>query len=96
MRMLSWFKRIATRAPHEQLVKSPDEPALAENPLERLVANLETDTRTPRRQPPGLTQMRVIVVASQKGGVDRCASRRPHRAVEARHYPNEYARSSIG
>jgi hypothetical protein len=95
MRMLSWSKRIATRAPHEQSVKGADEPALAENPLERLVANLETDTRTPRKQPPGLTQMRAIVVASQRGR--RSLRISPFtQAMEARHYPNEYALSSIG
>jgi chromosome partitioning protein len=68
MRMLNWFRRIATPAPHEQLVKNENQTPPLEDRVERLVGQPGT---TANELGAGLTQMRVIVVASQKGGAGK-------------------------
>jgi chromosome partitioning protein len=71
MRMLQWFKKIATPIPHEQLVEAESQPLPSEKKIERLVGRLGTDANSPHEHVAGSTQMRVIVVASQKGGVGK-------------------------
>jgi chromosome partitioning protein len=71
MRMLDWLKRIATPAPRDQLVNDEHETPPAADPVERLVGRLGTHGRTTNELAAGSTQMYVIVVASQKGGVGK-------------------------
>src|SRR5229473_6152863 len=68
MLMLNWFKRSATPAPHEQLVKNENQTPPLEDRVEQLVGRPGT---TAYKLGAGLTQMRVIVVASQKGGAGK-------------------------
>jgi len=69
--MLDWLKRIATPAPRDQLVKNEHRTPPTEEQVERLVGRLGTYGRTTNELAAGLTQMFVIVVASQKGGVGK-------------------------
>jgi chromosome partitioning protein len=69
--MLDWLKRIATPAPRDQLVNDEHETPPAADPVERLVDRLGTHGRTTNELTTGSTQMYVIVVASQKGGVGK-------------------------
>src|SRR5579863_3817525 len=72
MRMLDWFKRIATPAVREQIVKNENQTLPLEEQVERLVGRPGTTYgRTANGLAAGLTQMRVIVVASQKGGAGK-------------------------
>jgi len=71
MHMLSWFKRIASPAPREQLVETKNQTLPSEEKLERLVGRLGTVTGSANEPAPASTSMRVIVVASQKGGVGK-------------------------
>jgi chromosome partitioning protein len=71
MRMLRWFKRIATSVPREQLVQNENQTLPSEKKLERLVGRLGTDASSANERAAASTQMRVIVVASQKGGVGK-------------------------
>jgi chromosome partitioning protein len=71
MRMLSWFKRIATPAPREQLVENENQTRSAEKKVERLAGRHETCPPTRNERTGALAKMRVIVVASQKGGVGK-------------------------
>ena len=66
MPMLDWLKRIATPAPREQLIKNENQTLPTEEPVERLVSRLGNKERAA-----GLKQMRVIVIASQKGGAGK-------------------------
>src|SRR5258708_21981303 len=69
--MLDWLKRIATPAPRDQLVKDEHRAPPTEDPVERLVGRLGTYGRTTSELAPRSSQMCVIVVASQKGGVGK-------------------------
>jgi len=69
--MLDWLKRIATPAPRDQLVKDEHRAPPPEDPVERLVGRLGTNGRTTNEFVARSTQMCVIVVASQKGGVGK-------------------------
>jgi chromosome partitioning protein len=72
MRMLNWFKRIPTPAPREQLVKNENQTLPPEEQVGRLVARLGTTYGTTANElAAGSTPMRVIVVASQKGGAGK-------------------------
>jgi chromosome partitioning protein len=71
IRMLSWFKRIATPAPRGQEVETENQMLPTEKQLERLVGRLGTDVSGASAPAVGSTAMRVIVVASQKGGVGK-------------------------
>jgi len=64
--MLQWFKRNATPVPREQLVETENQALPSEEKLERLVGRLGANEHGATS-----TQMRVIVVASQKGGVGK-------------------------
>jgi chromosome partitioning protein len=70
MRMLQWFKRNATLVPREQ-VETENRTLPSEEKLERLVGRLGTVPSNANERAAGPTQMRVIVVASQKGGVGK-------------------------
>jgi chromosome partitioning protein len=69
--MLDWLKRIATPASGDQLIKDEHRTPPTEDPIERLVDRLGTHGRTTNELAPRSTQMFVIVVASQKGGVGK-------------------------
>ncbi len=69
--MLQWFKRNATPVPHEHLVATEHQTLPSEQKIERLLGRLGTDASSASEQVAGLPQMRVIVVASQKGGVGK-------------------------
>jgi chromosome partitioning protein len=72
--MLKWFKRVANPSPREQLGKNPDQGAPEGKPVDRLMSRLDDLRKTASTQPPAPTAprlMRVIVVASQKGGVGK-------------------------
>jgi chromosome partitioning protein len=78
MRMLDWFRRIATPVLGEELVKDESPPSPTEKKVERLVGRLGTHTKaanepdkTANEPAARGAQMRVIVVASQKGGVGK-------------------------
>jgi chromosome partitioning protein len=69
--MLDWLKRIAALPPRDQLVNDEHQTPPADDPVERLVGRLGTYGRTANESAAGSTQMYVIVVASQKGGVGK-------------------------
>jgi chromosome partitioning protein len=69
--MLRWFKRIATSVPGEQLVQNENQTLPNEMKIERLRSRHGANTRSANEHVAGLSQMRVIVVASQKGGVGK-------------------------
>jgi chromosome partitioning protein len=69
--MLQWFKRNVTPAPSEQLVDIENQPLPSEKSITRLVGRLQTNAASANEHVAGLPQMRVIVVASQKGGVGK-------------------------
>jgi chromosome partitioning protein len=70
MRMLQWFKRNATPVSREQ-VETENRTLPSEEKLGRLVGRLGTVASNANERAAGSTQMRVIVVASQKGGVGK-------------------------
>jgi chromosome partitioning protein len=70
--MLNWFKRIATPTPREQLVKIDNQTLPPEAQVERLSDRIgPLPTRPADELPAVLTPLRVIAVASQKGGVGK-------------------------
>jgi chromosome partitioning protein len=83
MSMLDWLKRIATPVPREPLVKNQNRTLPPEEQVERLVSRLGPYSRTANEPAVGLTQMRVIVVASQKGGRVGKTTIAAHLAVQA-------------
>jgi chromosome partitioning protein len=69
--MLSWFKRNAAPVPREQSVETDNRTPPSEIKIERLVDRLGSYASSGNTHVAGLPQMRVIVVASQKGGVGK-------------------------
>jgi chromosome partitioning protein len=69
--MLNWLKRISAPNTREQTVKGESEGVSAEMEVQRLVDRLTPEKREPNGSAGGWTQTRVIVVASQKGGVGK-------------------------
>jgi chromosome partitioning protein len=69
--MLSWFKRNATPVPREQLAETENQTLPSDQKIERLLGRLGTDASDNYAHAAGFPQMRVIVVASQKGGVGK-------------------------
>ena len=65
--MLNWLKRIGTAAPREQLAEKENRTLPTEEQVERLVGRLGAHAGTTSAS----TKMRIIVVASQKGGVGK-------------------------
>jgi chromosome partitioning protein len=68
--MLDWLRRIATPAPRDQLIKDEHCVPPPQPPVELLVDRLGTH-RTTNELAARSTEMYVIVVASQKGGVGK-------------------------
>src|SRR6266853_5535189 len=72
MRMLYWFKRIATPALREQLVEKETRTLPLDEQVEWPVGRSGmTYSRTANELAARPTQMRVVVVASQKGGAGK-------------------------
>ena len=69
--MLGWLRRISAPSTREQLVKDEGNPASAEAQIHRLIDRLATENKEDNELVAEWTQMRVIVVASQKGGVGK-------------------------
>jgi len=69
--MLDWLKRIATPSPRTHLIKDLYCPLPAEAPVKRQVDRLGTHDRSTNELAARSTEMCVIVVASQKGGVGK-------------------------
>jgi chromosome partitioning protein len=69
--MLSWFKRSASPASHQLVVETKDQTPPTEEKVERLVARLDIHDKPVIDSPIRLAPMRVIVIASQKGGVGK-------------------------
>jgi chromosome partitioning protein len=69
--MLQWFRRNAAPAPREQLLEIENQAPPGDKTIERLVGRLQTDAGSAKEHTIGLPPMRVIVVASQKGGVGK-------------------------
>jgi len=68
--MLQWLKRKATPVPREQ-VESENQPLPSEMKVEQLVERYITDAGGAKKHLAGSPPMRVVVVASQKGGVGK-------------------------
>lgn len=69
--MFSWFKRNATPVSRELLVETEHPTPPSEVKIERLIDRLGGAASSPSEHVAGLPQTRVIVVASQKGGVGK-------------------------
>jgi chromosome partitioning protein len=68
MHMFDWFKRVATPAAREQLVKNENQTFSTEEKVERIVGRHGTYRATANELSGGFTQTRIIAVCSQKGG----------------------------
>ena len=68
--MFDWFKKSAPPA-SRQLVENKDQTRAIEEKVERLVVRRETHRKSVADFPVSFAPMRVIVVASQKGGVGK-------------------------
>jgi chromosome partitioning protein len=69
--MLQWFKRVTTPALREQLVETETQARPVETQFEGIVGPLGIGASSGDEPVAGMPQMRVIVVASQKGGVGK-------------------------
>ena len=71
MHMLDWIKRIKPPVSREQSIKSDVQPPPAEGQIDRLVGRIGSPAPAASEYTPGSGQMRVVVIASQKGGVGK-------------------------
>jgi len=72
--MLDWFKRVAKPGSGEHLGKKEDQPTPDDSQVDRLASRIDTLNKIVNTEQPVRTvprRMRVIVVASQKGGVGK-------------------------
>jgi chromosome partitioning protein len=69
--MFDWLKRISAPGSREQSVKDEGEAASIETGVRRLVERFAPENNENKKPVAGWTQTRVIVVASQKGGVGK-------------------------
>ena len=68
--MFDWFKRSASPASRQQLVETKERTSPVEEKVERLVRR-DVHSKSAATAPVSFAPMRVIVVASQKGGVGK-------------------------
>lgn len=71
MHMLDWIKRITTAVPSERLAQSDNPASQIGKQIEHLMGRLEPVSWRPDAGSGGAAQPRIIVVASQKGGVGK-------------------------
>jgi len=69
--MLQWFKRKAAAVPHEQSSETESQSLPTDEKLERLADRYGPVANGANEHRAGLPPMRVVVIASQKGGVGK-------------------------
>jgi chromosome partitioning protein len=69
--MLDWIKRIKPPVSREPSIKSDLQPPPNDGQIDRLVGRIGMSTVAASEYAPGSGRMRVVVVASQKGGVGK-------------------------